>query len=94
MNRCAMATHHLLIRIMPLILALGLLPALASCHHAAAGGNGRSAAPAFSAMAAIGAHPGVPRDRLARAVDALFTDPAVGETRAVLVMREAEAGRM
>lgn len=38
------------------------------------------------AMAAVSEEPGVPREKLARAVDALFTEEAVGETRAVLVM--------
>ena len=38
------------------------------------------------AMAAVVTDPGVPREPLARAVDALFTADGVGETRAVLVM--------
>lgn len=39
-----------------------------------------------AALAAVTAAPGAPREDLARAVDRLFTDPAVGETRAVVVM--------
>ena len=42
------------------------------------------------AMAAVGTEPGVPREDLARAVDALFTDETVGETRALLVMHNGE----
>ena len=50
------------------------------------------AAPPLSdtAMAAVGTEPGVPREDLARAVDALFTDETVGETRALLVMHNGE----
>lgn len=39
------------------------------------------------ALAAIVQNPPVPRAELARAVEALFTDPAVQETRAVIVMQ-------
>lgn len=39
-----------------------------------------------AALAAVTADAGAPREDLARAVDRLFTDPAVGETRAVVVM--------
>ncbi len=79
-----MATHRSFIR-MCLILPLGLLPALTGCHGAASNGS-----PPLrqSALAAIAAHPDAPRHALAAAVDALFTDPAVGETRAVVVMHD------
>lgn len=68
------------------IAALLLAPALAGC-----GGAGGSSAPvaaplADAALQAVATSPGTRRDALARAVDALFTDPAVGETRAVIVM--------
>ena len=42
------------------------------------------------AMAAVVAEPGVDREDLARAVDVLFTDEAVGETRALLVLHDGE----
>jgi CubicO group peptidase (beta-lactamase class C family) len=37
-------------------------------------------------MGAVTADAGAPKEDLARAIDTLFTDPAVGETRAVVVM--------
>ncbi|MBW8785736.1 MAG: serine hydrolase [Novosphingobium sp.] len=64
-----------------LILTLLALPALAACH--------RDAAPPPldpQALAAVVAQPGITREPLARAVDALFTDPAAAETRAVVVI--------
>ena len=39
-----------------------------------------------AALAAVTDTAGAPREELARAVDTLFTDPALGETRAVVVM--------
>lgn len=67
-----------------LILTLSLLPALAAC-----GSSGKDAAPppplSGEAMAAVVEKPGVNRERLARAVDALFTDSEAGETRALVV---------
>lgn len=39
-----------------------------------------------AALKAVVAEPGVGRERLARAVDALFSDSALGESRAVLVL--------
>lgn len=69
-----------------LILALLALPALAGC------GASDSPEPPppldAKALAAVRAHPGVPREKLARAIDALFTSESVGETRAVLVLRD------
>lgn len=65
-----------------LILPLLALPALAGC------GSGDRGPPPLpeAALAAVVKSPGVPRERLARAVDALFTDDKLGETRAVIVM--------
>lgn len=42
------------------------------------------------ALSAVVVEPGVSQERLARAIDALFTNPAVGETRAVVVMHAGE----
>lgn len=66
-----------------LILPLLMLPALAACSKHAVTAE---APVAQDALAAVDAHPGVPRAALARAVDALFTDKEAGETRAVVVM--------
>lgn len=60
---------------------------LAGCS----GGSGGPGDPAVqpvapAALAAIVPAPGVPREPLARALDALFNDPEAGETRAVLVL--------
>ena len=70
-------------------LAAALLPALllASC-----GDPGPPPEPPLSeaALAAVSEDPGVARDKLARAVDTLFTAEGIGETRAVLVMHEGE----
>lgn len=76
-----MARHTL-----SLIAPLLLVPALIGCS-----GGASSPAPGSlsdAALQAVADKPGVPRERLARAVDALFTDPQVGETRAVIVMRD------
>lgn len=73
---------------LPHIAPLLLLPALIGC-----GGNaGDSAPPPLpeAAMNAVSAKPGVDRERLARAVDRLFSDEAMGETRAVIVMRDGQ----
>lgn len=73
-------------RRLPLILPLLALPALMSCGQA----NDPSQPPPLApeALAVVDKQPGVPRERLARAVDALFADPAVGETRALLVFHQ------
>jgi len=42
------------------------------------------------ALAAVAEEPGVDRESLARAVDALFTGKGIGETRAVIVMHAGE----
>ena len=73
-------------RLRSLILPLALLPALAGCGE-------RDASPPpldREALSAVVAKPGVSRQKLARAVEALFTDPAMGETRAVLVLRDGQ----
>lgn len=66
------------------ILALALSSSLAAC------GARDSAAPppplSREALAAVTQNAGAPREDLARAVDNLFTDPALGETRAAVVM--------
>jgi len=74
-------------RFLPLILPLLVLPALNGCG----GGDAVSGEPApldKAALAAVAADPGVGRERLARAVDALFTRPDTAETRAVLVLKD------
>ncbi len=84
-DRRAMGSRRSYFRIRSLILPLGLLPALIGCH----GHTGRavgSASPGPAALAAVTMHPDAPREALALAVDALFTDPALQETRAVVVM--------
>src|SRR5262245_21561588 len=65
--------------------AVALLPALlaAGCNDAPA-----AQVPPLpqAALAAVVEHPGVNREKLARAVDAVFTGDGIGETRAVVVM--------
>lgn len=73
-------------RRLPLILPLLALPALIGCTP-----NGtQPAEPPLSdtALAAVVQKPGVPRKKLARAVDALFTRDDTAETRAVLVLHD------
>ena len=67
-----------------LILTIAMLPALAACSA------GETAPPpppplTVQALAAVVEKPGVGRERLAREVDALFSDAAAGETRALVV---------
>jgi CubicO group peptidase (beta-lactamase class C family) len=66
-----------------------LLPVL---MLAACGGSDVPPEPPLSpgALAAVAEAPGVPREKLARAVDALFTRDDIGETRAVLVLHDGE----
>lgn len=65
------------------ILALALSSSLGAC-----GVSEYAAPPPLSeaALKAVTPNAGAPRKELARAVDTLFTDPALGETRAVVVM--------
>lgn len=75
----------MLLRRAPLILPLLALPALIAC-----GSGSGDAAPAPlspAVLATVVEKPGVSRERLAREIDALFTDKAAGETRALVVMR-------
>ncbi|OYW47195.1 MAG: serine hydrolase [Sphingomonadales bacterium 32-68-7] len=70
-------------------LAAVLLPALLL---AACGTEGSPPPPPLpaEALAAVATDPGVPREALARAVDALFTRDDLGETRAVVVLHAGE----
>jgi CubicO group peptidase (beta-lactamase class C family) len=73
----------MVVRRLSLILPLALLPALLACHPQPAE---QPLSPA--ALSAVVDHPGPPREALARAIDDLFSDPASGETRAVLILRD------
>lgn len=76
-----MARHTL-----SLILSLAMLPALAACAQ----GSGEPDAPSAlsdQALKAVVKDPGVDRESLARAVDALFA-PEAAETRALIVMHK------
>eukprot|EP01042_Synura_sphagnicola_P014924 gene14924-18881_t len=67
-----------------LIAPLALVPALIACHQTVA-----PAALNPAALAAVSHDPApVGREDLARAIDALFTAPEAGETRALLVWRD------
>jgi CubicO group peptidase (beta-lactamase class C family) len=69
-----------------LILPLLALPALIGC-------SGKPDAPlplSPGALSAVAEKPGVSRTRLARAADALFADPEVGETRALVVLYQGK----
>ena len=70
-------------RLLPLIAPALLLPALAGC------GPANNAPPPVpeAALAVVAERPGADRETVARAIDALFTDKAIGETRALVVMR-------
>lgn len=75
-------------RRLSLILPLLALPSLLSC------GEGSEPPghppPSHAALAAIGGDPGVSRDGLGRVIDDLFAPDAVGDTRALLVLRGGE----
>ena len=73
------------------IAPLLLVPALIGCGaHGDADktATANAAAPSEEALKAVVKDPGTDRDALARAVDALFTQPDSAETRAVVVMHE------
>ncbi len=68
----------------PSLLALG---ALTAC-----GQDGPPPLPPLpeGALEAVSVEPGVPREALARAIDAAFADDGIGETRAIVVMHGGE----
>ncbi|MEW9854894.1 serine hydrolase domain-containing protein [Novosphingobium sp. M1R2S20] len=70
-------------RRLPLIFALALLPALSACASQPDG----PPPPSSEATAAIRGDGGAARVPLARAIDALFDEEAVGQTQALLVMK-------
>jgi CubicO group peptidase (beta-lactamase class C family) len=71
---------------LPLILTMLALPALAACSGAQTVPE-PPLPPSKAASAAIIADPGVDEVALARAIDRLFNEEAIGETRALIVMR-------
>lgn len=75
--------HAMIARLARSIAPLLALPALIGCG---AGADTPEPLPP-AALAAVVAKPGIDRERLARAVDALFTADGIGETRAVVVLR-------
>ncbi|EIZ79055.1 beta-lactamase [Novosphingobium sp. Rr 2-17] len=68
----------------PLILAMLMLPALWGCGR---NGTEPPPPPSAEAQAAIKDTGGAPKDALGRAIDGLFDADAVGETRALVVMK-------
>ncbi len=68
----------------PSLLALGVL--------SACGQDGPAQPPPLpeGALEAVSIEPGVPRDELACAIDAAFTDDGIGDTRAIVVMHGGE----
>lgn len=74
-------------RTLSLIVAMALLPSLASCGNAPSPG----AVPlSEEALAAVTDTAGAPKEELAREVDDLFALDGLGETRAVVVMSDGE----
>lgn len=70
-----------------LILALALTSSLSACTDAELP---EQRPLGQAALAAVTDDAGAPREDLARAVDNLFTDPGVGETRGVVVMADGK----
>ena len=68
------------------IAALALLPALISCSELPE----QEVPLSEAALAAVTEDAGAPTRDLARQVDDLFTDPALGETRALVVMHDGK----
>ena len=68
------------------------LAALATSLAAACGSDAPAEAPPLSdaALAAVTKDAGAPREELARAVDTVFADEGLGETRALVVMHEGK----
>jgi CubicO group peptidase (beta-lactamase class C family) len=74
------------LRLLPaLMLSMLVLPVMSSCSAP----QKVKEPPALSkaALSAVVAQPGVSREKLARRIDALFTDEPAGETRALLVLK-------
>jgi CubicO group peptidase (beta-lactamase class C family) len=71
-----------MLRRAPLIAAAMALQSLAGCHDAPSRAH---ASPTTAVIA-----PGVPGPAMEEAIDALFADPAAGETRALLVLRDGK----
>ncbi len=69
-----------------LILSLLALPALAACSSKQSEPE-PPPPPGQASLAAIRADPGVEKVELARSIDRLFDEEALGETRALLIMR-------
>ncbi|MCB2047453.1 MAG: serine hydrolase [Novosphingobium sp.] len=76
-------------RWLSLIPMLLVLPSLSGCGQADSASQG-PAAPSETSLAAIGPDPATDKIELARTIDRLFDDEAVGETRALLVMHGGE----
>ncbi|MBX9661816.1 serine hydrolase [Novosphingobium sp.] len=71
-------------RVFAFIAPLALVPALFGCSPA----SPPAPAPVSAeALKAVSANPGVPREELARRVDALFSEKDAAETRSVIVMQ-------
>jgi len=75
-------------RLLPIACLIAALGSVSGCSR---GTPAAPPPPSTEAMAAIAERPGVPREALARAVDALFTDGEAGQTRAVAIL---SAGRI
>jgi CubicO group peptidase (beta-lactamase class C family) len=69
----------------PLKALIALLPALLGAGCSEADVSSPEEVPE-AALAVIGKEPGAPREALAKASERLFTDTAIGETRALLVL--------
>jgi CubicO group peptidase (beta-lactamase class C family) len=74
-------------RRLPHILALALLPVPLALLTACGGGQDDPPPPSAEAQAAVRDDGGAARAPLARAIDSLFDDAAVGQTQALLVMK-------
>jgi len=73
-------------RLVSLIACASLLPALAGCGDTPAEPVPLSG----SALAAVTEDAGAPKEALAREVDDLFTAEGIGETRAIIVMKDGK----
>ncbi len=76
-------------RLWPSAKVLGLLPLLLVAGCGQAGPPPPPPLPE-GALEAVAVEPGVPREALARAVDALFTRTGIGQTQALVVMHRGE----